>query len=160
MKDDIQIIQIQESNKKSARTREVLESLPQWFGRKEAIEEYAEEVREHPYWIAADREGRCVGFFSVKIHYRHTGDIFVCGILPEYHRRGIGKALYHAAEDYFVQSGCRYVIVKTLSDAVDFEPYARTREFYRSVGFEPLITLTEMWDEKNPCLIMIKRLTE
>lgn len=41
-----------------------------------------------------------------------------------------------------------------------FEPYARTRSFYRSMGFEPLITLTEMWDENNPCLIMIKTLVK
>lgn len=27
-----------------------------------------------------------------------------------------------------------------------------------SVGFEPLITLTEMWDEETPCLIMVKSL--
>ena len=25
-------------------------------------------------------------------------------------------------------------------------------------GFESLITLTEMWDEENPCLIMLKPL--
>lgn len=51
-----------------------------------------------------------------------------------------------------------YVLVKTLSDAIDYEPYARTRKFYTSVGFESLITLTEMWDEENPCLIMFKSL--
>lgn len=49
-------------------------------------------------------------------------------------------------------------MVKTLSDKVDFEPYARTRAFYEKVGFEPLVILTEMWDEENPCLIMIKHL--
>lgn len=34
--------------------------------------------------------------------------------------------------------------------------YEKTRTFYKSVGFEPLITLTEMWDEEIPCLIMLK----
>ncbi|WP_425757495.1 hypothetical protein ACPW7J_04010 [Ihubacter sp. rT4E-8] len=34
-----------------------------------------------------------MGFFSVKIHYSHTGDIFVCGVLPEYQHSGIGKML-------------------------------------------------------------------
>lgn len=34
----------------------------------------------------------------------------------------------------------------------------RKRGFYKSVGFKPLITLTEMWDEENPCLIMVKSL--
>jgi len=31
---------------------------------------------------------------------------------------------------------------------------------HQSVGFEPLITLTEMWDEENPCLIMFKPLVQ
>ena len=50
------------------------------------------------------------------------------------------------------------MIVKTLTDTVDFEPYAQTRKFYKSIGFESLITLTEMWDAENPCLIMFKSL--
>lgn len=85
-------------------------------------------------------------------------DIFVCGVLPEHQHNGIGKALYNVVENYFIQIGCKYVIVKTLSDVVNFKPYVQTREFYKSIGFESLITLTEMWDEENPCLIMLKRL--
>ena len=80
----------------------------------------------------------------------------MCGILPEYQHMGIGKTLYNVAEKYFIQSGCKIVIVKTLSELVNFEPYARTRKFYKSVGFEPLITLTEIGGEENPCLIMLK----
>jgi predicted lactoylglutathione lyase len=48
------------------------------------------------------------------------------------------------------------VIVKTLSDKDPDENYAKTRAFYKKIGFKKLITLTEMWDENNPCLIMIK----
>ena len=101
---------------------------------------------------------KCLGFFSIKTHYQYTGEILVCGVHPEYQHNGVGKALYYVVEDYFTQAGCKYVIVKTLSDIVDFEPYAQTRKFYKSIGFEPLITLTEMWDEENPCLIMFKSL--
>ena len=158
MKKDFEIREITDSGKKSAYTRAILESLPDWFGKKESLEEYVEQVREFPYWAAFDAEGKCLGFFSAKMHYGHTGDIFVCGVLPEYHHMGIGKALYHTTERFFIKEGCKYVIVETLSDKADYEPYARTRRFYESVGFEPLITLTEMWDENNPCLIMIKPL--
>ena len=34
----------------------------------------------------------------------------------------------------------------------------KTKEFYRKMGFKELLTLTEMWDEENPCLIMIKNI--
>lgn len=55
--------------------------------------------------------------------------------------------------------GCKYAVVETLSETVKYEPYAQTRSFYRSVGSEPLIIFTEMGDEENPCLLMIKVLS-
>lgn len=160
MRDSFCITEIEDSEKKSAYTRKILENLPKWFGDKQSLDEYVEQVRELIYWAALDKANNCIGFFAVKIHYGYTGDIFVCGVLPEYQHNGIGKELYKAAENYFIQNGCNYVIVKTLSDIVNFEPYARTREFYKSIGFKPLITLTEMWNEKNPCLIMFKLLKQ
>lgn len=97
---------------------------------------------------------KLLGFFSAKIHYGHTGDIFVCGIDPAYQHQGVGKILYHAVEEFCIHNNCKYIIVKTLSDMVDYEPYLQTRKFYESIGFDTLLTLTEMWDEDNPCLIM------
>ena len=156
---DVIIIEVKDILTKSIYTKEVLEKLPEWFGNKQALGDYVKKAAELPYWAALNKENNCIGFFAVETHYGHTGDIFVCGVLPEYHRNGIGKALYDVAEAYLIQNGCKYIIVKTLSETTDYEPYARTREFYKSVGFEPLITLTEMWDEENPCLIMLKTLT-
>ena len=158
MKEDIHIIEIFDSDKKSSYTREILEMLPEWFGNRQALGEYVEKVKELPYYVAFNNADNCICFFSVKIHYQHTGEIFVCVVHPEYQHNGVGKALYRVVENYFIQRGCKYVIVKTLSDTVDFEPYAQTRRFYKSIGFESLITLKEMWDEENPCLIMFKSL--
>ena len=152
------MVEIKDSSTKSIYTKAVLEELPEWFGNKEALDDYVVKVAELPYWAALNEDNRCIGFFSVKIHYGHTGDIFVCGVLPEYHRSGIGKSLYNLAEAYLIENGCKYVIVKTLSDTAGYQPYDKTREFYKRVGFESLITLTEMWDDENPCLIMIKPL--
>lgn len=156
----VQITEIRDSKMKSTYTKDILERLPDWFGNKQSLDEYVVKVADLPYWAALDKEDHCIGFFSVKTHYEHTGDIFVCGVLPEYQHYGIGKALYKIVEEYFVLRGCKYVIVETLSDTVEFEPYAQTRKFYSSIGFEPLVTLTEMWDEENPCLIMFKPLIE
>lgn len=158
MKKDYHILEIENVEQKSTHARSVLESLPDWFGNKASLEEYVEGVRELPFWAAMDEEGKCLGFFSVRIHYGHTGDIYVCGVRPECHRKGIGRTLYGVVEQYFLETGCKYAMVETLSDRVDYAPYEKTRMFYESVGFEPLITLTEMWDENNPCLIMVKPL--
>lgn len=143
---------------KSFYANNILRRLPEWFGNEQAVCDYVNGVAELPFWAAFDQDGNCTGFMSVKIHYDITGDIYVCGVLPEYHRKGIGKKLMDTAEDYLKKSGCKYIIVKTLSDKVHYEPYERTRQFYAKAGFTKLITLTEMWDEENPCHIMIKNI--
>lgn len=160
MKDNYRVVEIVDSETKSLYTRAVLEKLPEWFGNKQALDDYVEKVRYLPFWTALDDSDECVGFFAVKIHYQHTGEIVVCGVHPEHHHNGAGTALYKTTEDFFLQNGCKYIVVKTLSDAIDYEPYARTRKFYTSLGFESLITLTEMWDGENPCLIMLKSLAQ
>jgi ribosomal protein S18 acetylase RimI-like enzyme len=150
------ITEIKDENLKSQYSNEVLQELPEWFGNENSLCQYASDVRKFPYWAAFDENGKCIGFISIKTHYDLTGDIYVIGILPEYHREGIGRKLYASAEEYLILNKYRYVIVKTLSEKAQYEPYEKTRKFYLSIGFEPLITLTEMWDEENPCLIMIK----
>ena len=73
---------------------------------------------------------------------------------------GMGKSLYDQVERCLLERGCKYAMVETMSDLTDYAPYEKTRHFYESIGFEPLITLTEMWDKNNPCLIMIKVLAQ
>jgi len=153
-----EIVEIRDAQVKSDCARDILTRLPQWFGNVQARDEYVQEVRGLPFYAAADDNGQLIGFFALKIHYDHTGEIVVCGVHPDCRGMGVGKALCHAAEAYFRENGCRYMIVKTLSDMVSFAPYAETRAFYARMGFEPLITLTEMWDAQNPCLIMIRAL--
>jgi len=153
----VKITRINDGTLKSQYTEKVLRGLPEWFGIENALLDYVAGVAELPFWAAMDGD-ICVGFVAVKIHHRHTGDIYVLGMLPDYHRLGIGRQLMEAADRYFKEIGCKYVIVKTLSELAESEHYERTRQFYLKLGFEPLITLTEMWDEQNPCLIMIKEL--
>lgn len=152
------ISEICNQGEKSAYAKAVLETLPDWFGNQEALEGYVKGARELPFWAALDGKENCLGFFSVRIHYGHTGEIYVCGVRPECHRMGVGRALYKEVERFFLEKGCKYAMVETLSEKANYAPYEKTRLFYESVGFEPLITLAEMWDAENPCLIMIKAL--
>lgn len=153
---NIRIVEVKDSSMKSHYAEPILRALPEWFGIEQAIKDYVQGVASLPFWIAVDHDDTCVGFISLKVHYGHTGDIYVMGVLPDYHRKGVGRLLMAEAEKYLKNSHCKFIIVKTLSDIVGYEPYERTRMFYKSVGFEELITLTEMWDAENPCLIMIK----
>lgn len=156
--ENIRSAEINDPNRKSNFTLNILNQLPQWFSDKKAVKEYAKKVRELPFWAALNEQNICAGFLAAQTHYGHTAEIYVCGVAPEYQHKGIGKQLYYLIEKHFEEIGYKHVIVKTLSDKADSKEYAETRKFYTNVGFEPLVTLTEMWDEKNPCLIMIKKL--
>lgn len=63
MTDDIQIVEIGDRSKKALYTREILEKLPEWFGNKQALDEYVQKVKEIPYYAALDIKGKCIGFF-------------------------------------------------------------------------------------------------
>jgi ribosomal protein S18 acetylase RimI-like enzyme len=152
---EYKIVAVNDASKKKEYTEKILRKLPAWFGNEKSLQGYVDTVHQYPYWAAFDGE-KCIGFSSGKIHYNRTGDIYVCGVDPDYHGKGAGTLLYKETEKYFIGNNCKYSIVKTLSEKAVYGPYEKTRSFYRKMGFEELITLTEMWDEDNPCLIMIK----
>ena len=78
------------------------------------------------------------------------------GVLPRWHRHGIGRALLTRAEAYV--RGRRFLTVKTLAPSHPDENYRATRRFYEAMGFLPLEELPELWGPQNPCLVMIKTL--
>jgi GNAT superfamily N-acetyltransferase len=140
---------------KSEICRRILESLPDWFGMPEGINNYTKSVRSQPFWAVYDGE-RAVGFIALNEHNAHTAEIDVMAVLPEYHRQGIGGQLMEATTKYCRERGQSFLLVKTIDSSSPDEYYARTREFYLSVGFLPLQVLDGYWDENNPCLLLGK----
>ena len=117
------------ADEKSKICRYILESLPDWFGNPSAIGDYCEYVRSEPMFAAYDI-GKPIGFIAVKERNSHTAEIDAMGILPGYHRRGYGRALVTAAEQFSVAQRRSFLLVKTLDYSSEYEPYARTRKFY------------------------------
>jgi len=154
---EYKIIEVKDNNKKYEYTSIILKKLPEWFGNEKAILDYTNSVQNNLFWAAFDNNN-CIGFLSGKIHYNRTGDVYVVGVDPDYHGKGIGTLLYKELEKHCKEKKCEYIIVKTLSEIVEYKPYMKTKEFYIKMGFKELLTLTEMWDEENPCLIMIKNI--
>jgi ribosomal protein S18 acetylase RimI-like enzyme len=152
------IMEIDDNKKKAEYTNIILRKLPEWFGNEEGIQNFVNTVNLYPYWAAFDRDN-CIGFFSGKIHHNRTGDIYVCGVNPNYHRKGIGKLLYKELEEYCIEKSCEYIIVKTVYETDTEKYYGKTVQFYKSIGFRELITLPEIWDKNNPCLLMINKLS-
>jgi hypothetical protein len=64
----------------------------------------------------------------------------------------------HQAQVRLKNQGVENLQVKTLSPSRSDENYAKTRAFYQAMGFTPLEEFPQIWDENNPCLILIMRL--
>lgn len=143
--------------KTSAVCLPILRSLPEWFGIEEALLRYASEIEQLPTFLASNTH-HVIGFLSLKQHNPHAAEVYVMGILPEAHRRGIGKALLEFAQAWLREQKTEYLQVKTLAASVDDPNYASTRAFYTAMGFRPLEEIRQIWNEANPCLIMVKRL--
>jgi len=134
-----------------------MRSLPDWFGIEQSIVDYSAEIDRLPTWLVCDLE-KLIGFLSIKQHYATSAEVYVMGIRQEWQRQGIGSELMRRVQEWLKADGCEFLQVKTLGDSHSDENYARTRIFYEAMGFRPLEEFERIWDEYNPCLIMIKHL--
>lgn len=149
--------EIVDKDEKTNVSLKVMHNLPKWFNPPEDIDKKSIIHREYPFFVAYNNQNP-IGFLTLKIHNEFTAEIYNMGTLEEYHRQGIGKSLIEMAEKYCFDDGFKYLTVKTLDDSAIYEPYERTRNFYRKVGFVPLEVFTTFWDEENPCLFLAKHL--
>ena len=107
-----------------------------------------------PFIIANDRE-KTVGFLTVKETSQFAAEIYVMGVLPEYHRKGFGRKLVMECIEYCREKGYEFLQVKTLAPSHSDIGYEKTRKFYFAMGFKPLEE-NEIWGKDNPCLVMIR----
>ncbi|MEM1101562.1 MAG: GNAT family N-acetyltransferase [Pseudomonadota bacterium] len=144
---------------RGALCRDVLLDLPEWFGNPGAVDRYAA-FAESPEatMLAARAAGETLGMLTLKLHYGTQCEIHVLGVRASHHRRGVGRALLRAAEARGRAEGCAFLGVKTLGETNPDPHYARTRAFYRAMGFVPYERLDTLWGAETPCLLMIKPL--
>jgi GNAT superfamily N-acetyltransferase len=135
----------------------ILRSLPDWFGIEEDIGKYLADIDRLPTFLAIAGD-QAIGFLALKQHFPHSAEILVMGCLPELHRKGVGRALVERSEAWLLDQGVEYLQVKTLGSSSSDTGYAVTRAFYQALGFEPLEEFKQIWDENNPCLVLVKKL--
>ena len=144
---------ITDSQQKPKIAREILEALPDWFGVAESREKYILESGNQPFF-AAEQNGSPAGFLCLKETGNSTVELAVMGVKKEYHRMGIGKALFQAARKYAEKAGYLFMQVKTVQMG-RYEDYDRTNRFYLSLGFRQFEVIPTLWDEDNPCQIYV-----
>jgi ribosomal protein S18 acetylase RimI-like enzyme len=132
--------------------REVLDSLPEWFGIPASVENFVVTADRLPMLASFSPAGEVVGFVSVKTHTAFAAEVYVMGVKRRWHRRGIGRALIEAVVELAISQGLRFLTVKTLSASKDDPNYARTRLFYEAVGFLPIEEFLTIWGPENRCV--------
>ena len=135
----------------------VLRSVPDWFGIEESTVAYTNKSKELPM-ITVSENGKANGFLSLLQHSQYTFEVYVMGVVPEYHRKGVGKKLLIEAERVLAKNGIEFLQVKTVSADRECEFYRKTRLFYKSFGFREVEVFPTLWDEHNPCQLLIKKL--
>lgn len=137
-------------------TRQILEALPDWFGIPEAREGYIEKSAGQPFFAAFDGETP-IGFLYLVQTGRDTAELYVMGVLREYHRRGVGRALFAAAKRRARELGYSFLQVKTVQMG-RYPEYDATNRFYLALGFREFEVFPTLWDEWNPCQIYVMAL--
>jgi len=135
----------------------ILRALPEWFGIEASTLQYIEDADTMPTMLAKDGDD-VIGFITIRKHFPETAEMHCLGILPEYHRAGIGRQLVKSVELYLKKKGMQFLQVKTVSEDRTCEAYAKTRAFYLGVNFVPIEVFPTLWDKANPCLLLIKSL--
>ncbi|MCL2810589.1 MAG: GNAT family N-acetyltransferase [Clostridia bacterium] len=151
----IEVFAVDSPQERSGLCERVLRALPAWFGIEESLMNYVGDVAGLPFF-AARLDEREAGFVAIKEHTRWAAELCVMGVLPWAHRKGVGRALVERCEQACCEMGKEFLTVKTLADTHPDEGYAGTRRFYLAMGFRPLEVFPTLWDEANPCMLMVK----
>lgn len=143
---------IENEDQKERICRDILQQLSEWFEMPESIENYAKKCRELPFWsIVLDEKN--IGFLALQETSQYTAEIYVMGVLKEFHRQGAGQELFHAAYSYARETGYEFLQVKTVQ-AGKYPEYNKTNSFYKKIGFRELECMP-LWDEDNPCQVYV-----
>lgn len=144
-------LEVYEESLRSTICSDILNELPDWFGRPESNEAYIEAVKSMRM-IAVKDNDEVVGFLALKSVSADTFEIEVMGIKPTHQCKGIGRTLIQRA---MIESPSN-LMVRTLGESHPDPYYRQTRSFYLSCGFTQLYIDEVVWGEGTPCLILVK----
>lgn len=111
----------------------IVRTLPQWFS--ETGIKHIEIDLKHQRGLVAIKDDKIHGFLTFYV-YEGQAQLAWMGVLPEFHRQGIGRLLLTELIETLKTDGIILLKVNTLGDSVEYGPYESTRAFYRSLGFK------------------------
>lgn len=107
--------------------------------------------------IGAFDQKRMIGFISLKELNKDVIEISWMAVDPQFQNKGIGTQLFCEGLQ-LISPKYKICEVKTLSETDPDLLYAKTRSFYKKLGFIPLETINPYprWGKDNPCQMFIK----
>lgn len=112
----------------------VKELHPKWFDNFAISKSIPLDLKVHKGFIAEDK-GIISGFVTYTSK-EGTAEISWMGVSPKLHRKSIGTKLIKTLEKELKKIGAKELHVDTVADSVQYEPYSKTRDFYRKMGFK------------------------
>ena len=125
--------------------------LNDWDDSREGIAKYL--ARNPNTCFVAEERGEIVGAILTG-HDGRRGYISHTAVSPAHQRQGIGRQLFDALRDYAQAQGYSFLQVKTVQEG-RYKEYDQTNAFYKGVGFKELECFPTLWDEWNPCQILV-----
>ena len=136
--------------------RDILATIPDWFGIPEANANYVESAGRLPSYLALDGDD-IIGVALLNEHFPPSRELHLIAVRRDRHRQGVGRALLAEIESDLRGAGVKILEVHTVGPTDDDEGYARTREFYVAQGLIPVNEL-QLVGEEDPILILVKPL--
>jgi ribosomal-protein-alanine N-acetyltransferase len=102
-------------------------------------------------WVAVEHD-RIIGFLVAERQPRRVGHIITIDVLEAWRRRGVGKALMGAAEDWAGRQGLLKVYLETAEDNVT------AQRFYESRGYRKVDVVEHYYSNGSAAWVMAKRI--
>jgi ribosomal protein S18 acetylase RimI-like enzyme len=141
-----------------AAVERLLRELPNWFGIAESNRAYVDDAERLPSYLAVGPDDQVVGALLLKRHFPEAAEVHLMAVDPRLHRQAVGRLLLEAVEADLAADDVRLLQVKTVGPSSPDLGYAKTRAFYSAMGFLPLEEFPTLWNEANPCLVLVKPL--
>jgi GNAT superfamily N-acetyltransferase len=134
--------------------------LPEYFGFESSIVDYCDCARRPAYttYAAIAEDDRKIGFSMLVMNNEMTAQIWVMGVMPEFHRQGVGRLLLEETEQGARALGRQYILAKTIGPSQNDSNFARTFNFYCKNGYTMVAEIADhIWGGSH-CALMVKKL--
>jgi ribosomal protein S18 acetylase RimI-like enzyme len=124
----------------------------------EVIDSYLRDPKGSEYYtLAAGVNSSVVGYvcYGPTPLTQGTWDIYWLAVSPKSQGQGIGKSLLAAAEEHIKKARGRMAVIETSSTP----HYEKTRQFYRSQGYELAARIVDFYAPGDDKLILRKNVT-